>query len=84
MKTIFVVRLPKALVAEVRRLGPRRLRGLPAQAVAWALERWVDRRREERVDREMEEMGKDPQVLAECRRINQEGPGTDRDGQKGL
>lgn len=74
------VALPKVLVEEAASVAPPELRGNWNRLVRTALELYVDGLRERRIDQEMIEMGKDPHILAECRRINDEFAQTDADG----
>lgn len=72
--------LPRTLVDEALSEAPAELRGNWNRLMRTALEHYRDQLRERRIDREMIEMGKDPEMLAECRRINTEFAGTDTDG----
>jgi len=74
------VALPKTLVKEATAVAPPELRGNWNRLVRTALELYVEELRERRIDEEMIEMGKDPHILAECRRINAEFAQTDADG----
>lgn len=72
--------LPKTLVQEAVAVAPPGLRGNWNRLVRTALEQYVDELRERRIDEQITEMGKDPHVLADCRRINKEFSQTDADG----
>jgi hypothetical protein len=72
--------LPKTLVKEAAAAAPPELRGNWNRLVRTALELYVDELRERRIDEQIIEMGKDPHVLADCRRINAEFAQTDADG----
>lgn len=74
------VALPKTLVKEATSVAPPDLRGNWNRLVRTAIELYVDELRERRIDEEMTQMGKDPHILAECRRINAEFAQTDADG----
>ena len=74
------VALPKTLVQEAAAVAPPELRGNWNRLVRTALELYVDELRERRIDEQIIEMGKDPHVLADCRRINAEFAQTDADG----
>jgi hypothetical protein len=79
------VQVSAALLLEVRRLSPRTsVDKLLSQLLINALEDWVDERREKKIDQDVIKMGKDPHILAECRKINREFAVTDSDGLKGL
>jgi hypothetical protein len=74
------VALPKTLVREATSVAPPELRGNWNRLVRTALEHYVDELRERQIDEQITEMGKDPHVLADCRRINEEFSRTDADG----
>jgi hypothetical protein len=79
-----IVRLPEALLADVRRLAPRSFKRDPSRFFERVLRRWVEARKEHLLDLDVIRMGKDPHVIAECRKINKEFEGCDADGLKGL
>ena len=74
------VALPKTLVQEAVAASPPELRGNWNRLMRTALERYVDELRERHIDEQILEMGKDPHVLADCRRMNAEFAQTDADG----
>lgn len=74
------VALPRTVVQEATAIAPPELSGNFNRLVGTALKLYVDVLRERRIDEEMVAMGKDPHVLAECRRINAEFAETDADG----
>lgn len=78
------VRLPAALLADARRLAPRSFKGDPSRFFQRVLRRWVEEQKERLLDAEVAKMGKDPHILAECRKINKEFEPCDADGLKGL
>jgi hypothetical protein len=74
------VRLPESLLAEARRIAPRSLKRDPSRLLEHVLQRWVEERKEHLMDLEITRMGKDPKVIAECRKINREFEVCDGDG----
>jgi hypothetical protein len=67
--------VPRRLVEEMLAEAPSELRANWNRLVRTALEHFRDELRERRIDEAILEMGRDPRVLAECRRINDElGP----------
>lgn len=74
------VALPRTVVQEATAVAPPELSGNFNRLVGTALQLFVDVLRERRIDEEMIAMGKDPHILAECRRINTEFAQTDTDG----
>ncbi len=78
------IRLPEALLADARRLAPRSFKQDPSRFFERLLRRWVEERKEQLLDLDMIRMGKDPHVVAECRKINKEFERCDADGLKGL
>jgi hypothetical protein len=76
------IRLPDALLAEARRIAPRSLKRDPSRLLEHVLQRWVAERKEHLIDLEITRMGKDPNVIAECRKINKEFELCDGDGLK--
>jgi hypothetical protein len=78
------IRLPEALVVEARRAAPRSLKADFSSLLERALRLWLWERKEQLVDLAMIRMGKDPNVLAECRKINEEFSQCDGDGLEGL
>jgi hypothetical protein len=75
-----IVRLPGALLADARRLAPRSFKGDPSRFFERVLWRWVEDRKEHLLDLDEIRMGKDPHVIAECRKINKEFEQCDADG----
>lgn len=74
------VALPRALVEQAALLAPPELRDNWNRLVRTALESYVVERRELRIDEQIIEMGRDPHVLADCRRISAEFSAADSDG----
>ena len=74
------VALPRRLIEEAASLAPPELRDNWNRLVRTALELYVDEQRERLIDEQITEMGKDPHVLADCRRINTQFAPTDADG----
>lgn len=75
-----IVRLPGALLADARRVAPRSMKRDESRILERALRFWVAERREHLIDLEITRMGKDPHVIAECRKINKEFEPCDADG----
>ena len=82
--TALRIRLPETLLADVRRLAPRSFKRDPSRFFERLLRRWVEEQKERLLDAEVARMGKDPHILAECRKINKEFEQCDADGLKGL
>lgn len=83
-KTVrIVVRLPEELVLRACRVAPRSLRLDTSRLLERALGFWTDARREHLDDLAVGRMGKDPKLLAQCRRISQEFAGFEGDGLEG-
>lgn len=78
------LRFPEALLLEARRLAPPSLRLNFSRLLERALRLWLWERKEHLMDLAMIRMGKDPHVLAECRKINEEFAQCDGDGLVGL
>jgi hypothetical protein len=79
-----IVRLPEALLADARRLAPRSFKRDPSRFFERVLRRWVEERKEHLIDLDVIRMGKDPHVIAECRKISKKFEGCDADGLKRL
>lgn len=80
----FTIRLPETLIAEAMRVAPHSIRRDPARILERALSSWVAARKEHLIDLAITRMGKDPHVIADCRRINKEFEQCDADGLKGF
>lgn len=74
------VALPRLLVEEAAAAAPPELRDNWNRLVRTALELYVEERRERLIDDRILEIGKDPHVLADVRRINADFAQTDADG----
>lgn len=74
------VALPKAVVEEATSVAPPELGKNFNRLVGTALKLYSEVLRERRIDAEMLEMGKDPHILKECRKINAQFAQTDADG----
>jgi len=82
--SILAARLPEALLSEARRIAPRALKGDVSRLLERALRLWVWERKEHLVDLDIRRMGRDPHVVADCRKINEEFSVCDNDGLEGL
>ena len=80
----FAVHLPGALVSKARQIAPRSLKRDVSRLVERALRLWVCERREHMVDLDIRRMGRDPHVIADCKKINEEFSVCDNDGLEGL
>ncbi len=78
------MRLPQALLADARCVAPRSFKRDCSRLLEHALRQWLSIRREYLVDLARIRMGKDPHIVTECRKINQEFEKCDADGLKGL
>ena len=78
------VRLPAALVAEARRLAPARLRRSDSRLFSEALSLFIVQRKRELFAKSMRRMARDPQAMAENRKIMKEFEECESDGLKGL
>jgi hypothetical protein len=72
--------LPQDVVAEARAAAPEELRDNLNRLVVVSLREYAERRRAEAFVKAMEEMGADPAIQTECRRIEREFAGTEADG----
>jgi hypothetical protein len=72
-----IKRLPGALMAEARRIAPRSLKRDPSPLLNHVLQRCVPERKDHLMDREITRMGNDLNVIAGCRKINEEFSVTD-------
>ena len=78
------VHLPRALVSKARRVAPRSVKRDVSRILERALQLWVWERREHLVDLDIRRMGRDPHVIADCRKINEEFSVCDNDGLEAL
>ena len=78
------VRLPAELIAEARRLAPARLRRSDSRLFEQALSLFIVKRRRERFAKSMRQMARDPQAMAENRKIMKEFEECESDGLEGL
>jgi len=74
------IQLLEELVGEAIKVAPRSMRRNPSRIIERALRFWIDARKEHQIDRDIARMGKDPQVIAECGKINKEFEQCDADG----
>jgi hypothetical protein len=74
------VALPPELVEEARAAAPPELRDNLNRLVVVSLREFTERRKSLAFARAMEEMGADPAIRAECRRIEEAFAGTEADG----
>ena len=74
------VALPRDIVEEARAVAPAELRDNLNGLVVTSLREYVEHRRARAFEAAMEQMGRDPAVRAECRRIEQEFAATGADG----
>jgi hypothetical protein len=72
--------LPRRLLEEASAVAPPELRANFNRLVKVALELYVWEQKERLMDAQVAEMGKDPHILAECRKINEEFAPADADG----
>jgi hypothetical protein len=72
--------LPRRLLDEAAAVAPPELRANFNRLVKVALELYVWEQKERLMDAQVAEMGKDPHILAECRKINEEFAPADADG----
>ena len=78
------VRLPAALVAEARRLAPARIRRSDSRLFEQALALFIVQRKREHFAKSMRRMARDPQAMAENRKIMKEFEECESDGLEGL
>lgn len=74
------VALPRDLVEDARAAAPPELRDNLNGLVVVSLREFVARGRARAFEREMDEMGADPEIQAECVRIAADFAGTEEDG----
>jgi hypothetical protein len=68
------------VVAEARAVAPEKLRDNLNRLVVVSLREYAEHRRAEAFLKAMEQMGADPAILTECKRIEHEFGGTEADG----
>ena len=78
------LRLPAKLVADARRLAPARLRPSDSRLFEQALTLFIIKRKRELFAKSMRRMARDPQAMAENRKIMREFEVCDNDGLEGL
>lgn len=74
------VALPQDVVAAARAAAPEELRDNLNRLVVVSLREYAERRGAEAFAKAMEEMGKDPAILTECKRIERDFGATEADG----
>lgn len=74
------IALPRELVDEAKSVAPSEIRDNFNRLVIIALENYTARRKKRTFEETMNQMGSDPEILAECRSINKKFLKTEKDG----
>ena len=74
------IALPRELVDEAKSVAPSEIGDNFNRLVIIALENYTARRKKRTFEETMNQMGSDPEILAECRIINKKFLKTEKDG----